>query len=263
MRIDDAIKEKASYCALLTRYTQDMCSRTSLSRLEELAELRKFNINTLKSLDIFYVGDMAEMLLPNYLDDVQHLGIISSTNHKPIFRNRWVIPIKNVDNQVENLVGYSPDADERYVYGGASYYRRRETLYGLEKLKLAYELGYAIITEGITDAIRLRDLGYQNSFAMCGTHNSDYIMRQLNRCRHGVIKIPDRDNAGLKASKNWTALRSVTIMVNIQYKDIDEMCRDSLDNCEVVRVYLDSSIEWLKSDTHHGKECTQETVTIL
>ena len=141
------------------------------------------------------------MIIPKYIEHLEDFGVISPTNKKPIFNNRWVIPIKNEKGLVQNLVGYTPDAHERYIYGTALYYRRRDTLYGLENLYLAYEMGYAILVEGITDAIRLKSLGYRNTFAMCGTHKSDYILRQLNRCRHGVIKIPDRDNAGLKASK--------------------------------------------------------------
>ena len=45
-------------------------------------------------------------------------------------------------------------------------------MYGLENLHLAYELGYAVYVEGITDAIRLRSLGILNTFANCGTHAS-------------------------------------------------------------------------------------------
>ena len=137
---------------------------------------------------------------------------------------------------------------------------------------MAYDLGYAFVTEGITDTIRLRDLGYKNSFAMCGTHKSEYIRRQLNRCRHGVILIPDRDDAGLGALKGWQFNRSVTIFINFQYKDIDEMCVIKKDdgsrvkneeNIEWFKSYADASIEWLKSDTHNGKQSHCEKITVL
>jgi DNA primase len=139
-------------------------------------------------------------------------------------------------------------------------------------LQLAYDLGYAFVTEGITDTIRMRDMGYKNCFAMCGTHSSEYIIRQLNRCRHGVILIPDRDDAGLRALKGWKFNRSVTIFINLQYKDIDEMCSiknedgtktKNEDNIEIFKEYADACVEWLKTETHDGKACSCEQVTVL
>lgn len=270
--VSNVIDNKVKYESLLSGYTSELIRRANPLMLDELCRLRAFNLETLKESSIFYIGDMAEMILPKYFDNIGEFGVISETNHKPIFRNRWVMPIKSPNGEVQNFVGYSPYADERYIYGTSKYYRRRDTLYGLENLEMAYDLGYAFVTEGITDTIRLRDLGYKNSFAMCGTHKSEYIRRQLNRCRHGVILIPDRDDAGLGALKGWQFNRSVTIFINFQYKDIDEMCVIKKDdgsrvkneeNIEWFKSYADASIEWLKSDTHNGKQSHCEKITVL
>ena len=261
--IKNAISERVKYEQILTNYAQVMFTRGNKDKLREFADFRGFKVETVENSGIFYVGEMTEMLLPSFMDHLPRMGIISETNYKPIFRNRWVIPIKGEDGLVRNFVGYSPDANERYIYGTSKYYRRKETLYGLENIKLAYEMGYALLTEGITDTIRLRDMGYPNTFAMCGTHRSDYIIRQLNRCRHGIIKIPDRDNAGLRALKGWESNRSLTLMINMQYKDIDEMCRGSEENQEWVKAYLTDCINWLVSDTHRGQKCLSEVVTVL
>lgn len=261
--IQKCLADKLEYNKLLTEYVSVLQERTREDKLKEFADLRKFSLDTVKKCGIFYIDDMTEMLLPNYLDKIGSLGVISETNYKPIFRQRWVIPIKTEEGLVENLVGYSPYADERYIYGTSKYYRRRETMYGLENLNLAYKMGYALITEGITDTIRLRDMGHPNSFAMCGTHRSDFIMKQLNRCRNGIIRIPDRDSAGLRALKGWTCNRSVTLMINIQYKDIDEMCRESIDNQQWVNEYLTDCINWIKQQEHNGQKCLSETVTVL
>lgn len=262
-QIDNIILDRVKYEQLLTTYVTELQNRGNKEKLKEFAELRGFKLETVENAGIFYIGEMAEMLLPSYIDVIQHLGVISETNYKPIFRNRWVIPIKNENGLVRNLVGYSPSADERYIYGTSKYYRRRETLYGLENIQLAYNMGYAILTEGITDTIRLRDLGYPNSFAMCGTWKSDFIIKQLNRCRHGVIRIPDRDDAGLRALKGWNYNRHITIMINLQYKDIDEMCRQGEENQEWVKSYIDDCINWIISDEHNGEKCLCETVTVL
>ena len=250
------------YTDKLTEYVMELKRRAGDKQLEYFAEMRDFPIDVINKSDIFYIGDATEMLLPNYLGSVEDFGVISPTNKKPIFHNRYVIPIKDIDGRVLNLVGYSKEADERYVYGTAKYYRRRETMYGLENLPLAYELGYALVTEGITDTIRVRGLGFPNTFAMCGTHKSEFIMKQLNRCRYGIIKIPDRDEAGQKAAKRWESYRGVTLNTFVAYKDIDEMCKNQDDNKEIVIDYINTCIDWIKTKEHHGYNSQNESVTM-
>lgn len=262
MSIAEELREKQVYQESLTSYVEALQSRSNKDKLKEFAELRQLPIEAVEEAGIFYIGGMAEMLLPSYIDRIQSFGVISNTNNKPIFNERWVIPIKTQDGLVDNLVGYSPYADERYIYGTAKYYRRRETLYGLENLSLAYELGYAVLVEGITDAIRLRSLGIKNSFAMCGTHKSEYIMQQLNRCRYGIIRIPDRDEAGKLTEKHWKTNRYVTIHTSLHYKDSDEMLRYE----ENRKVFLDcllASVEYLKECEHLGKVFPEKEYTII
>ena len=268
----NAMNDKNKYTDTLTSYTNNLINRTNESKLIQFTNLRAFDIETIKKLGIGYIGDMAEMLLPEYLDVVGDLGVISEANNKPIFRNRWFIPIKGIDGRVLNLVGYSPSADERYIYGTSKYYNRRGTYFGLENLHLAYEMGYAIVTEGITDTIRLRDMGYHNTFAFCGTHSSRHMIDQLNRCRYGVIMIPDRDEAGSRALNGWTFNRSVTLYINIQYKDIDEMCiintgeyerEKNLENIEWVKEYMGICIDWIKSGNHYGYNSMHEKITMM
>lgn len=252
MSVIEEINKKKIYEQRLTDYTKELQVRAGDKKLDEFSKLRKFSMKTIKSCDIFYIGEATEMLIPSYINEVQSLGVISQTNNRPIFHNRWVIPIKNEQGLVQNLVGYSPDADERYIYGTSRYYRRRDTLYGLEKLNEAYNLGYAITTEGITDTIALKNIGYTNSFAWCGTHGSDYIVTLLNRCRYGVIRIPDRDKAGKLALKGWKFNKHITLNVFLKYKDIDEMCRESEENREWVKTYLDECIAILTRNSHNG-----------
>lgn len=260
--IELEIKNMSDYTNLITAYFKELKYRSGNKMLAEFAEQRRFPIEVINESDIFYIGDATEMLLPNYLGYVEDLGVISPTNKKPIFHNRYVIPIKDIHGNILNFVGYSKEADERYVYGTAKYYRRRETMYGLENLNIAYELGWAILTEGITDAIRIRSLGYKNTFANCGTHDSEFIMRQLNRCRYGVIKIPDRDEAGKRAQKKWDTYRSITLNTFIKYKDVDEMCKDSDENIELVKEYIEICIDWIISMEHRGYAAIQQEVTI-
>lgn len=262
-KVAKALEARDLYLDKLTAYCKELQDRAGDKMLPEFAQLRGFNMDTIKQQGIFYIEDATEMLLPKYFNDLESFGIISPTNKKPIFHNRWVMPIKDVDGRVLNFVGYSNLADERYVYGTARYYRRRETLYGLENLNLAYELGFAIITEGITDTIRVRNMGFPNCFANCGTHGSDFIVKQLNRCRYGVLAIPDRDSAGARLAKKWKFLRKVQLNVFIKYKDVDEMCHESAEMEELVKEYIENCIEWIKSEEHNGFDSEKQFVTIL
>ena len=126
-----------------------MRSRADSSKLDELAEFRRIDRKAFDEAGVFYIKDMAELLVPDYLDIINDFGIISNINGKPIFHERYVIPILNTKGKVINLVGYSWLAPERYVYGTAKYYRRKDTLYGLENLHLAYEMGYAVLLRAL------------------------------------------------------------------------------------------------------------------
>lgn len=260
--IDKELNDMKDYTKNLTEYVESLRERAGDKMLDYFAELRQFPREVIDEQRIFYIGEATEMLLPSYIDKVESFGVISPTNKRPIFHNRFVIPIMDIDGNVLNLVGYSKEANERYVYGTAKYYRRRETMYGLENLKLAYELGYAIVTEGITDTIRLRGLGYKNTFAMCGTHDSAFIMKQLNRCRYGIIRVPDRDEAGQRAVKKWQCNRHITLNTFVAYKDIDEMCSVSQDNIDWVTDYLNDCIKWILQQEHFGLKCACENVTM-
>ena len=262
----DSLIEKNKYEDILTDYVNELNARSKQSMKQEFADLRKFSLETVEQAGIFYIGDAAEMMIPSYLDVIGSLGVISPTNKKPIFHDRYIIPIKTPEGKVQNLVGYNKYADERYIYGTAKYYRRRDTFYGLENLGIAYQQGYAIVTEGITDAIMMRNLGYPMTFGWCGTHKSSFMVQQLNRCRHGVLKIPDRDAPGARAAKSWDFNRSVTLNVNIRYKDVDEMCHNEENmetNRDLVVQYVTACIDWLKQSTHDGNKGILESVTIV
>lgn len=256
------IENMDKFHSIFTEYVKALKQRSDKEKIKEFSELRKMPIEEVESSNIFYINDSSEMLLPKYLNMLEDFGVISNTNHKPIFHNRWIIPIYNSEGKVQNLVGYSPYADERYIYGTAKYYRRRETLYGLENLHLAYELGYAILTEGITDTIRVRSLGYKNCFAMCGTHKSEFIMTQLNRCKYGIIRIPDRDTAGKETKKHWITNRYITLNTNLKYKDSDEMAKDE-NNREWFKNYINACIDWLKQREHLGLKCPTIETTMM
>lgn len=242
-----------------TQYTQVLKSRSDSKKLKELSELRGIPLDVLEKADIFYIKNQTELLVPGFVDNLKDFGIISPTNNRPIFNDRWVFPIKNADGKVINFVGYSNLQVERYVYGTSKYYDRTNTLYGLENLKEAYKLGYAILTEGITDSLAIKGLGYTNVFAWCGTSDSRFKIKQLNRCRNGVIRIPDRDKAGEKLKSVWDFNRYYTLVTFLGSKDSAEMLAKGEEMRNYYKECLEIAICWIKSTEHNGRKCASKT----
>lgn len=260
--IASEIQEMREYTCKLTEYTEELRSRAIKEGPRNFSILRGMPLDEVERAGLFYISSEAEMLVPKYIKDLEDLGVISPNNRKPIFHDRYIIPIRDREGNVLNLVGYDNNADERYIYGTAKYYRRRDTLYGLENLELAYDLGYAIITEGITDAMRLCSLGYKNSFARCGTHASGHMDNLMNRCRYGVIQIHDRDKPGLKAVKSWNNTRKLRIVVFNKYKDLDQMCFEQDIFKGILKEYIEVGINWLKETEHRGIVMANEELVI-
>lgn len=258
----EEIKSLKEFREEFTEYISKVKSLCNEDKLIELSDKRNISVEELKKCGIFYIEDNATLVLPQYFSKLEDFGVISRTNKRPIYENRWIIPIKDEDGLVQSLVGYNGDSTERYVYATTKYYMRADTLWGIENMKMAYELGYAILTEGITDAIHIRSIGYPNTFASCGTRASDINMRQLNRCEYGIVRIPDRDKSGFRTKKHWVTNRYVTLNTPIKYKDSDETIRDDV-NIDWFKSYLNSCIDWLKQEKHMGRVCPTIEGTML
>lgn len=243
----------------MTSYTNKMIERSDDNKIKELSMLRKIPYEILKEAGVFYVDSQAELLLREYLTDLPSFGLISPTNSKPIYHQRWVFPIRNEDGKVINFVGYSNLVDERYVYATSKYYSRTDTLFGLENLAEAYKLGYAILTEGITDSLAVRGLGFKNVFAWCGTVESKEKIRILNRCRYGVIRIPDRDRPGEKTKDLWQFNRYYTLVTAFGFKDSAEMIASSDEMREHYKTCLLESVNWILQKRHNGRKSICET----
>lgn len=227
MTLTDYINNKKQYLNNFNSYVQKLTVRSYElypDKLSELSLIRGFSIELLKELGVFYIGQQAELLLPEYLDCLLDFGLINGLNNAPIFHERWVFPIKDFDNNIINLVGYSPTAPERYLYGTGKYYDRKNDMYGMENYEIALQEGFAIYCEGITDCVAVRSTGFKNAFAACGTIKSDIKLRHLNKMPFGTIFISDRDMAGDIAVQHWYTNTCVYLSISIEnnMKDIDD-----------------------------------------
>ncbi len=273
--VAEYLKEKQQYLAEYAEYVniiQSLSWTQHQDKLVELVERRGIPMEVLKEHGVFYIMTYQELMVPQFIDRLESFGLINELNHMPIFHERWIIPIKDFDGNIINLVGYSPDVENRYLYGTAKYYDRKNDMFGMENYKTAYELGWAVYVEGITDCMALRSLGYKNVFASCGTMSSDLKMRHLNQLSHGIIFIKDRDRAG-ESTKHWQVNCCVYLAISIEtrFKDIDDyinkdfnpdtgekyilgpMSTVRMERAENIVLTLEAAVSWLKLQGEHSK----------
>lgn len=253
MTVEDIVVDRYNFRKKFTEYVNTLYKLSNKEMQEEFARIRQIPINSIKENDIFWVGNSAELMIPEYIGLLEKFGLVSEANNKPIFNNRWVIPIKDKDNLVQALVGYSNVSDNKYVYSTTDYYLRGDSLYGEEQLEQTMKDGYAVLVEGITDAIHVRSLGFNNIYANCGSRKGTVNFLRLNRLKHGLIRICDRDRAGDGTKKRWITDRYIDLVTPPQFKDSDEVLKN-VEYKEIFREYLEECIRIIKDNGFKGKE---------
>lgn len=253
MTVEDIVVDRYNFRKKFTEYVNTLYKLSNKEMQEEFARIRQIPINSIKENDIFWVGNSAELMIPEYIGLLEKFGLVSEANNKPIFNNRWVIPIKDKDNLVQALVGYSNVSENKYVYSTTDYYLRGDSLYGEEQLEKTMKDGYAVLVEGITDAIHVRSLGFNNIYANCGSRKGTVNFLRLNRLKHGLIRICDRDRAGDGTKKRWITDRYIDLVTPPQFKDSDEVLKN-VEYKEIFREYLEECIRIIKDNEFKGKE---------
>lgn len=253
MTVEEIVQDRYNFRKKFTEYVNTLYKLSNKEMQEEFARIRQIPIDSIKENDIFWVGNSAELMVPEYIGLLEKFGLVSEANNKPIFNNRWVIPIKDKDNLVQALVGYSNVSDNKYVYSTTDYYLRGDSLYGEEQLEQTMKDGYAVLVEGITDAIHVRSLGFNNIYANCGSRKGTVNFLRLNRLKHGLIRICDRDKAGDGTKKRWITDRYIDLVTPPQFKDSDEVLKN-VEYKEIFREYLEECIRIIKDNEFKGKE---------
>lgn len=253
MTVEDIVVDRYNFRKKFTEYVNTLYKLSNKEMQEEFARIRQMPIDSIKENDIFWVGNSAELMIPEYIGLLEKFGLVSEANNKPIFSNRWVIPIKDKDNLVQALVGYSNISENKYVYSTTDYYLRGDSLYGEEQLEKTMKDGYAVLVEGITDAIHIRSLGFDNIYANCGSRKGTVNFLRLNRLKYGLIRICDRDKAGDGTKNRWITDRYIDLVTPPQFKDSDEVLKN-VEYKEIFREYLEECIRIIKSNEFKGKE---------
>lgn len=253
MTVEDIVVDRYNFRKKFTEYVNTLYKLSNKEMQEEFARIRQIPVDSIKENDIFWVGNSAELMIPEYIGLLEKFGLVSEANNKPIFSNRWVIPIRDKDNLVQALVGYSNVSENKYVYSTTDYYLRGDSLYGEEQLEKTMKDGYAVLVEGITDAIHVRSLGFNNIYANCGSRKGTVNFLRLNRLKHGLIRICDRDRAGDGTKKRWITDRYIDLVTPPQFKDSDEVLKN-VEYKEIFREYLEECIRIIKDNEFKGKE---------
>lgn len=230
----------------LTEYVKDLQAHADKEKLKELAIIRKFEVSLLEELGIFYIDNPVELLNPEFFGDLKDFGIINKNTNKPIFSDRFIIPLYDMEGLVMGLVGYSYNSKVRYMYATTKYFLRNDILYGMENYKECIKDGYIIVTEGITDAITCKQEGFKHTHSTAGAHQSVYMMQLLDfiPC---VIFIPDRDHAGKGTERYWKTHNFVRVLVPFTYKDINEYLTTQPENREQFRLIMNMLIDYVKA----------------
>ena len=220
------LSKMIEYRKEFTEYVERLRFNSDKKELENLSAIRHFSVDLLDRLGVFYIGKEAEMLLPDSngkidIEKYRKFGIISPTNNRPIYSDRFIIPLYDLNGYIMALVGYSLTSKQRYIYSNTEYFFRNDILYNLQVYEKCIKDGYVIVTEGITDCIRLLNMGFKNVMSTAGAHRSLWMMQMLDNIEN-VIFIPDRDRAGDGTKEYWITHNYTRLLIPFYCKDLDE-----------------------------------------
>lgn len=148
-------------------------------------------------------------------EDLIECGLLRKNEEgRPIwfFRNRLTLPIWNEQGEIVSFAGRSIDKQTpKYLNTRETkVYNKSSLLYGLNRAKTAIRnQGFAILTEGYLDVIRLHSMGADNAIATCGTALTDKHAKLLARYTNCVVIMRDGDKAGKKA-----ALKDLSVLLH-------------------------------------------------
>ena len=248
MSTSDNVKR---YRARLTEYVKELRDRSDDAWLEDLAKLRKMPVEVFKDAGIFYIKDQVDMLLPEFIDEVRNFGVIA-VNGRPIYNERYVIPIYDMDGYVQGMVGYKYGVQDRYMYATCRYFNRGDAVYNRGCFAKCIHDGYAVIVEGIMDALRVKSFGIENVLATCGADKSWDRMLMFSSIKRCVF-IPDRDRAGHLTKSHWNSETQLRILLPKPFKDIDEFASQNDMSADYCKETIENAIEYLLESMPQGR----------
>ncbi|MEO0603035.1 MAG: DNA primase [Myxococcota bacterium] len=150
-------------------------------------------------------------------------------------RERLVIPIRDERGRTIAFGGRLLEGDgPKYLNTPETrLYQKSRVLFGLDVARAAIaKKGRALVVEGYFDVISLRQAGFEETVATCGTALTPDHLEKIRRLSKDVLLLLDADEAGQKAAERTL---EAFVAANIQpwrvtvpgAKDPDELVRES------------------------------------
>lgn len=248
--------------------------------IEEVMELRGYHMSVyadkframLKEVGVFKLDYFSEIELvaPKLtLERARVLGLVTEKGDY-LLKGRYVVPIRDIANNVTALVGWYPDI-KKYITTPTYGFSKDGQFFNIEcyektmqgdfpkyKDSNGVELknceGLVYLVEGIFDTLALRALGFPalGNMGLDLSMMKTYILSRFGK----VIAIPDNDKAGMSANKylnqisgkgkkNQWVIENEHVIVSLfqGVKDVDDLikgydCFNDLLSCQIAKYKL-------------------------
>ena len=168
---------------------------------EFLSEFRKMPLEAIEKAKIVY-SESREFISENV--DIAMSDYLGFTyNGDNIFRERFIIPIPDIQGNICGMAGYDADSSIKYLFTNTMYFDKSCSFYNIDKYNSIMSKGYVIVIEGFFDSIRLSSIGFEENLALMGVRLSDYHVRVLNRIPLKIL-LGDGDEPGQNGMKFWS-----------------------------------------------------------
>lgn len=246
--------------ALVSAWTVEL-ENNSPKALDYVTKSMNFSNDVISNGEIGYAPDGWNFILNNpdlakYKEQYVEMGLLKKSEKGSIydfFRNRIVFTIFKDSENSQEITGFSARALDYKKDGsnGPKYLHLKvsdEALYGHFPSR---KRSLSVISEGIKDALKLRELGFKYSVAALGSSITSHSSKEVTRLSDQIYLMFDSDDAGTKAIlkaainlyKNSVDCNKTKIFV-ITFPD-----KDPSDLCDRV-----GTMEGLKNDTAVSKD---------
>jgi DNA primase len=195
-------------------YHQLLRHAPQAAHARQYVEERKLNDETLSTFQIGYSLDSWDAARTHFEsqgysdDDLMNAGLLSENPDKGTrydrFRNRLMIPIRDVDNRVVGFGARTLEEDGVPKYLNSpqtALFNKSRLLYGLDRAKpFIREARHVVIVEGYMDVMQAWQAGFRNVVAQMGTALTEEQLRLLKRYAKRFVLALDADAAGLQAT---------------------------------------------------------------